>query len=723
MLINEKIESGIITVLKNLNTPPECILHTEHQAYLTPLKEFELQLKNPNKQAVIFGAFKAGKSTFINALLGSSWLPSRSNRATGVPTHIVYHHFPAAWVNHSQLISPEQIGQYILLDTSQGGSEAPDGVQSVQLGLPLPLLKNQWSLVDTPGLLDNATLSEVTLQQLQQADLAIVVLLASKLLAEAEREVIQRVNTLLKGNLVIIINQIDQIDLEERELLISWANSCLTGIGNRLVGFPSVFTTAAKAWLKQDEPEMLETRIALQHHMKMIFHQLLGNRVALLSRLSILESHLQETTAYFQIQLLNIKQQIQKLELEAEEDLKQRQITFNKLIEEIIFGIDLIQVTLITSLEQMEMDCFREAKFQIDKDNPEWLGAARNQINNGANAYIIEVKQKFSVILNKTNIDLPIFNGEALAICQQDVISEDLATIIAKTIGKSEALGFIRGAAKVFSVDLKQENLEKVKSLLQKCVYQMRQNTQEYIDNLHSLVADYQVVHQPKTEISDSLKNAYQKSVDYEKIINWISSCRENIQPIIEEVMSVVSEFEDIWDNKFTKLAVSEFKQKRQDKKNKKIDLNQLANQVIKENCQSRWDNPSHYNYAWLEKLKRENYEVGQKLSDLIHSVSINKPLNKKKIIDKKELSILTITVVLSLFILLWGQNIQDIRTFRFSRQSAISMIILSWGYFFIKKSMNERDIKFEKNLNQTIESEIETYKLQAINILKKINS
>ncbi|WP_414552033.1 dynamin family protein [Anabaena sp. CCY 0017] len=721
MLINEKIESGIITLLKNLNTPPQSILYTEYQAYLTPLKEFELQLKKQNKQAVIFGAFKAGKSTLINALLGSSWLPSRSNRATGVPTHIVYHHLPAAWVNHSQLISPEQIGQYILLDTSQGSSEAPDGVQSVKLGLPLPLLKNQWSLVDTPGLLDNATLSEVTLQQLQQADLAIVVLLASKLLAEAEREVIQQVNTLLKGNLVIIINQIDQIDLEERELLISWANSCLTGIGNRLVGFPALFTTAAKAWLKQDEPEMLETRIAFQNHMKMIFYELLGNRVALLSRLSILESHLQERTAYFKIQLLNIKQQIQKLELEAEEDLKHRQITFNKLIEEITCGIDLMQVPLITSLAQMEMDCCREVKFQIDKNNPEWLGAARGQINNAANAYIIEVKQKSSVILNKIKIVLPIFNREALDICQQASISEDLATRITKTIGKSEALGFIRGAAKVFSLDLKQKNLEKVKSLLQKCVYQMRQNTQEYIDNLHSLVADYQVVHQPKREISDKLKNAYQNSVDYEKFINWISSCRENIQPIIEEVMSVVSEFEDIWD-KFTKLAVSEFMQKRQDKKNKKIDLNQLANQVIKENCQTRWDNPSHYNYAWLEKLKRENYEVGQELSDLIHSVSINKLLNKKKLIDRKEVVILVITIVLSLVILLWGQNIQDIRVFSFSRQSAISMIILSWGYFFMKKSMDERDKKFERNLHQTIKTEIETYKLQAINILKRIN-
>ena len=730
MLVNQKIEIGIAALLKSLNTPPNSRLSDEEKKYLQPLQDFRLQIKNQGKQAVIFGAFKAGKSTLINAWLGSSWLPSRSNRATGVPTHISYHRVPAAWANYysdgklqnKQLISPEQIGQYILLNTSQGGSEASEGIQSVELGLPLPLLKKQWSLVDTPGLLDNTALSEVTLQQLKQADLAIVVLLASKLLSEAEREAIQQVNALLKGNLVIIINQIDQIDLEDRASVVEWATSCLTGVGNQLVGYPAIFTTSAKGWLKQDQPEMLESRIAFRRHMNMIFHYLLGNRVALLSRLSILEYHLQEANAFFQIRLFTIGKEIQQLELDAEEKFQLRKTAFEELLEQIYLELELNQLQLNTILEQMNIDCSREAETQIGNNNPQWLTSIRNKIIAATNSYSNEVEQKFIYTLNKLNITVPSLNRNVLSICEQAKIDEDFATGIAKVAGSSTVLGLSRWVAKVVSIDLKQNNLEAAKSLIQMCISKLREETKQYIEELYKAIDRYQVINQPKLEISDTLKNAYQYKLNCQDIIIWINYCKSKIQALTEEIMSINSQFDDLWDE-FTKLVDSKFQNQRTQNIKKDQNLNQLANQAIKD-VSKKWQDTNSYNYAWLQKLSVKHEKIGQELIELIQSVKINQKFKKYKYLGSIELSIFVITATLSFAIAFWGQDLQNLNNYRLSFGQFIQIAgVLCGGCYLVKAVMDYRHQKFENYLKNVIHNELNFYKSKAISILSKIDA
>ncbi|HEY9692451.1 MAG TPA: dynamin family protein [Oculatellaceae cyanobacterium] len=729
MLANQKIEMGIAALLKILNTPHDLRLSEEEKKYLQPLQDFKLQINKHSKQAVIFGAFKAGKSTLINAWLGSSWLPSRSNRATGVPTHINYHRVPAAWVNYysdgklqnKQVISPEQIGQYILLNTSQGGSEAPEGIQSVELGLPLPLLKKQWSLIDTPGLLDNAALSEVTFKQLKEADLAIVVLLASKLLSEAEREAIQRVNTLLKGNLVVVINQIDQVDLEDRASVVEWATSFLTGVGNQLVGYPAIFTTSAKGWLKQDQPEMLESRIAFRRHMNMIFHYLLGNRVALLSRLSILEYHLQEANAFFQARFLSIQKEIQQLEVDAEENFQLRKTAFEELLEQINLELELNQLQLSTTLEQMNIDCSREAETQIGNNNPQWLTSIRSKIIEAANSYSNEVEQKFIYTLKKLNINLPSFSTDVLSICEQANIDEDFATGMAKTFGSSTVLGLSRWVAKVVSIDLSQNNLEAAKLLLQMCISKLREETKQYIEELDKAIDRYQVTNQPKLEISETLKNAYQYNLNCQKIIIWLDSCKSKTQVITEEIMDLNSQFDDLWEE-FAKLVDSSFQNQRIQNIKKPQDLNYLANQAIKD-VSKRWQDTNSYNYAWLEKLSREHKKISQELIDLIQSVKINQKLEKYQYLGWIEISVLVITVVLSSAIAFWGQDLQNFNNFRLSFGQFIQIAgVLCGGCYLVKAVMDYRYQKFEQYLKSAIHNNLSFYKSQAINILNKID-
>ncbi|MBF2056693.1 MAG: dynamin family protein [Cyanobacterium sp. T60_A2020_053] len=68
-------------------------LRTEIQNFDSLINRFyELQydLLTHKKRISVFGVFKSGKSTFINAILGKKILPSRTNRATGVITTISY---------------------------------------------------------------------------------------------------------------------------------------------------------------------------------------------------------------------------------------------------------------------------------------------------------------------------------------------------------------------------------------------------------------------------------------------------------------------------------------------------------------------------------------------------------------------------------------------------------------------------------------------------------
>jgi len=60
------------------------------QSLLQSIMDFRQVLWRTNLEVTFFGAFKAGKSTLLNALLGEAMLPSRANRATGVITKISY---------------------------------------------------------------------------------------------------------------------------------------------------------------------------------------------------------------------------------------------------------------------------------------------------------------------------------------------------------------------------------------------------------------------------------------------------------------------------------------------------------------------------------------------------------------------------------------------------------------------------------------------------------
>ena len=235
-----------------LTNAPDLILNHLHQLQ-TQVKK----LDRPDRHAVFFGVFNAGKSTLINALLGRELLFSHANRATGVITHIRFgeHSEAFAWLQANDEITQHsfQLGEldsYTKLDFTAGLPQIPSNIASVLIQLPTPSILQSWTLVDTLGLRDNEAFSDRTYLALDNADLGIAVLDATQLLSEDEAEAIEYVQMLLQGNLIVVINQCDRVNPKELPLLQEFVTAQLPDLGNPLIGKESVLLTAALPTLK-----------------------------------------------------------------------------------------------------------------------------------------------------------------------------------------------------------------------------------------------------------------------------------------------------------------------------------------------------------------------------------------------------------------------------------------------------------------------------------------
>ncbi|MBI3949486.1 MAG: dynamin family protein [Acidobacteria bacterium] len=166
----------------------------------------------------VFGQFKRGKSTLINALLGVDILPTAVVPLTSIVTILRYGRAPAAKVTFTDgrrvSIAVSEISEYI---TERGNPPNEKGVRRVEVSYPAPLLKDGVRLIDTPGagsiFLNN---TEATYDFLPNADAAILILAADQPISQAEVEFLHEARR-YAAKFFFLLNKIDL--LSERELL------------------------------------------------------------------------------------------------------------------------------------------------------------------------------------------------------------------------------------------------------------------------------------------------------------------------------------------------------------------------------------------------------------------------------------------------------------------------------------------------------------------------
>ena len=111
------------------------------------------KLDNEQFHLVVLGEFNHGKSTFVNALLGHDILPTGITPTTAALNHIVYGEKPSARAVKFDG-SIEDVPFEALADWVTVSGKSAEPFHHVEIKYPCELLKDNVTLVDTPGVND-----------------------------------------------------------------------------------------------------------------------------------------------------------------------------------------------------------------------------------------------------------------------------------------------------------------------------------------------------------------------------------------------------------------------------------------------------------------------------------------------------------------------------------------------------------------------------------------
>lgn len=193
-------------------------------------------------RVVVMGTFTSGKSTLINALLGSRILPESALPSTAILTFIQFGcdtddveiHYRDI-VNEDgnvtkgavEHISKEKFMQtyhYDIADTEKlsqmGGIPRFKKVAYSIVRCSLPLVQDGVSIVDTPGLEDKDVATELALDIAAKAQ-AIIYVCGERGFAEADREYFEENFKGNSGNVFFILNKMDNItsDIQRKQAI------------------------------------------------------------------------------------------------------------------------------------------------------------------------------------------------------------------------------------------------------------------------------------------------------------------------------------------------------------------------------------------------------------------------------------------------------------------------------------------------------------------------
>lgn len=209
------------------------------------------KLESERFHLVVLGEFNHGKSTFVNALLGSESLPTGITPTTASINHVVYAPAPSARVmllsGESRYLEPGQLREWV---TVAGGHASE--VAYVELGYPSELLRNNVVLVDTPGVNDlNEQRAEVTYGYVPRADAVVFLLDAGQALKDSEREFLRsRVLESARDRLIFVLGKMDLLSADERTAVLDYVKNGLA----KLMPEPVVFPLSARDWAKSKDP-------------------------------------------------------------------------------------------------------------------------------------------------------------------------------------------------------------------------------------------------------------------------------------------------------------------------------------------------------------------------------------------------------------------------------------------------------------------------------------
>ncbi|MCP4357450.1 MAG: dynamin family protein [Chloroflexi bacterium] len=181
------------------------------------------RLKERRFSIAIVGEFKRGKSTFINALLQKEILPAdilpcsatlnRVRYSIQSSVEIVYKGENGA-DGRVEEIAVDELQEYVTKLTPESEQVAAS-IKEAIVYYPLPYLKNNVEIIDTPGMNDDDTMTAVTLGVLPEVSAAVLIIMPESPFSKYEADFLN--NQLLLSDLSRVIFVVTAMDRIMRE--------------------------------------------------------------------------------------------------------------------------------------------------------------------------------------------------------------------------------------------------------------------------------------------------------------------------------------------------------------------------------------------------------------------------------------------------------------------------------------------------------------------------
>lgn len=162
----------------------------------------------------VVGEFKRGKSTLINALLGQDILPTDVLPTTATLNRLVYGLEKSVDIHYrdgtQERIELDQLSAYVTKLNDESTLKA-QSIREAVVHYPCQYCRNGVELVDTPGLQDEAAMTDVTMQVLPQVDAAVLVISALSPLSESEMAFLEQLGYGQAARVFIVVSSIDRL--------------------------------------------------------------------------------------------------------------------------------------------------------------------------------------------------------------------------------------------------------------------------------------------------------------------------------------------------------------------------------------------------------------------------------------------------------------------------------------------------------------------------------
>lgn len=183
---------------------------------LSFLGDAAARLDEPAFRLIVLGAYKRGKSTLINALLGHAALPVGVVPLTSVATEVRHRPVPGVEIEfldgRREAVATETLPDYV---SEAGNPRNQRGVRRAVLFDPAPILAAGVTIVDTPGVgsvFRHNT--ERTYEILEESDAVVFVLAADQPLSAEESELLSAL-TEITARILFVVNRSDVLSPEQ----------------------------------------------------------------------------------------------------------------------------------------------------------------------------------------------------------------------------------------------------------------------------------------------------------------------------------------------------------------------------------------------------------------------------------------------------------------------------------------------------------------------------